>query len=93
MAYEGPTSGVINIIPRTNSGSGVYVPVTPSADIGGDGDFAFDQNTNTLYGPKDSTQTNPWPVSGLSIGNGRYTWRAAWSSANSYKIRIQSWTQ
>jgi hypothetical protein len=84
MAYNGPAAGVINIIPRTNSGSGVYVPVTPSADIGGDGDFAFDQNTNTLYGPKDSTQTNPWPVSGLSIGNGRYTWRAAWSSSNSY---------
>jgi len=84
MAYEGPSSGVINIIPRTSSGSGVYVPVTPSGDIGGDGDFAFDQNTNTLYGPKDSTQTNPWPVSGLSIGNGRYTWRAAWSSSNSY---------
>jgi len=84
MAYNGPAAGVINIIPRTSSGAGVYVPVTPSADIGGDGDFAFDQNTNTLYGPKDSTQTNPWPVSGLSIGNGRYTWRAAWSSANSY---------
>jgi hypothetical protein len=84
MAYNGPAAGVINIIPRTSSGSGVYVPVTPSADIGGDGDFAFDQNTNTLYGPKDSTQPNPWPVSGLSIGNGRYTWRAAWSSSNSY---------
>ena len=84
MPYDGPPAGVINIIPRTSSGSGVYVPVAPSADIGGDGDFAFDQNTNTLYGPKDSTQTNPWPVSGLSIGNGRYTWRAAWSSSNSY---------
>lgn len=84
MAYNGPPAGVINIIPRVTTGNGATVPSSPSIDVGGDGDFAFDSNTNTLYGPKDSTQSNPWPVSGLSIGNGRYTWRGSWSSSNNY---------
>ncbi|NBV77864.1 hypothetical protein EBR66_06890 [bacterium] len=66
MPYNGPPAGVINIVSGVNTNP-ASAPVPPSSDIGGDGDFAYDTDTQVLYGPKDSTQTNPWPTSGLAL--------------------------
>jgi len=77
MAYTGPSSGVLNVIPIAD---GAYTPAPPTSDIGGDGDYALDLNTNIFYGPKDSTQTNVWPV-GTRLG-GQLVWQGTWSSAS-----------
>jgi len=77
MAYFGPSSGVLNVIPVND---GAYTVAPPSVDVGGDGDYALDLNTNILYGPKDSTQTNPWPV-GTRLG-GQLVWQGTWTSVS-----------
>lgn len=81
MAYTGPSSGVLNVIPVV---VGAYTPAPPTVDIGGDGDYALDLNTNTLYGPKDSTQANPWPV-GTRLGL-NFLWQGTWSATVSYNV-------
>ena len=84
MAYNGPDTGVINVILRDKATSGVTVAISPpSADVGSDGDFAFDPNTNTLWGPKDSTQASPWANTGAGSGQGLRN-RGTWSSTGTY---------
>jgi len=81
MAYNGPSSGSLNVIPLTaiaTRGS-----TKPTIDTGSDGDYALDVNTGLLYGPKDASNTDyPWPVAG-SINQG-LIWRGSWGYPASY---------
>jgi len=53
-------AGFLNVIPLASGTS--YPGVAPSIDFGGDGDYALDLNTNTLYGPKDANASTVWPT-------------------------------
>jgi len=54
----------LNFVP-INSGTtnNAYIPIAPSSDLGNEGDYAIDLNTNILYGPKDSSALKIWPLS------------------------------
>jgi hypothetical protein len=67
-------SGFINVVPLVASNT--YTPVSPSTDIGNEGDYTLDLNSNILYGPKDSSLTNPWTI-GPKLG-GNNTWLGSW---------------
>jgi len=84
MAYNGPAAGVINIVSGVNTNPAV-APVPPSVDVGGDGDFAYDTDTKVLYGPKDSTQSDPWPTSGLAL-NAVLRDRGTFKTSGAYNI-------
>jgi len=82
MTYTGPKSGILNIIPLA-SGASDYVPIPPDANVGNDGDYALDLNTNILYGPKNSADTfNVWPV-GTRL-SGEIVWQGTFDETQTY---------
>ena len=75
-------SGFINVVPLVTGSA--YTATSPSTDIGNEGDYALDLNTNILYGPKDSSLAKPWPV-GTKLATNLYH-RGSWAGwvANAY---------
>jgi len=69
-------AGFLNVVSLVSGAS--YTPGPPSNDDGNDGDYSLDLNTNTLYGPKDSSASTQWPT-GPRLG-GTLIWLGAWSS-------------
>jgi hypothetical protein len=69
-------AGFLNVVSLVSGAS--YTPGPPSDDDGNDGDYSLDLNTNTLYGPKDSSASTQWPT-GPRLG-GTLIWLGSWSS-------------
>lgn len=69
-------AGFLNVVPLASGAS--YSPGPPSNDDGNDGDYSLDLNTNTLYGPKDSSASTQWPI-GPRLG-GSLIWLGAWTA-------------
>jgi hypothetical protein len=54
----------LNFVPiSSGTTNNAYIPIAPSSDLGNEGDYAIDLNTNILYGPKDSSALKIWPLS------------------------------